>query len=399
MDHVADSRPEEPRDAKKITWKFPLRRFAIRGIKGTLALLILEYLVLPQLAGVRKSLHVLADANFAWIGTGFILELAALVAYAKLTQSVLPNGHIKLSKIFKIDLVSLAFSHVIPAGSAGGTGVSLRLFSTSGVRATDAGFAIALQGIGSAVVLNIILWLALLVSIPLRGFNPLYAIAAGLGVLVVGAFFVLVILFTRGEERVARLLNTITAKIKFIPRDRVLAILARVAGRIGELGSHPELLRSAIIYASLNWLLDAASLWAFMAAFGYFVSPDALLVSYGLANVLAAIPITPGGLGVIEGVLTSTLVGFGSPRAIAILGVIGYRLVNFWLPIPTGGLLYLSMKRKAPFGPQMDEGPAPGGAPGGIQGLQARTVALGSRLLEGLGLRIPPANPRRINQN
>jgi len=45
-----------------------------------------------------------------------------------------------------------------------------------------------------------------------------------------------------------------------------------------------------------------------------------LLVAFGLANVLAAIPITPGGLGVVEAVLTSTLVGFGTPSAVAILG-------------------------------------------------------------------------------
>src|SRR5205823_13011754 len=79
-----------------------------------------------------------------------------------------------------------------------------------------------------------------------------------------------------------------------------------------------------------------------VAAFGVRVSPDSLLVSYGLANVLAAIPITPGGLGVVEAILTSTLVGFGVPRGVAILGVIGYRLVNFWLPIPVGGVAYLS---------------------------------------------------------
>jgi hypothetical protein len=49
-------------------------------------------------------------------------------------------------------------------------------------------------------------------------------------------------------------------------------------------------------------------------------------------------------LGIVEGVLVPTLVGFGSPRGIAILGVITYRLVNFWLPIPVGALAYLSLR-------------------------------------------------------
>jgi hypothetical protein len=82
----------------------------------------------------------------------------------------------------------------------------------------------------------------------------------------------------------------------------------------------------------------------FVAAYGHAVSPVGLIVAFGLANVVAAIPITPGGLGVVEAVLTSTLVGFGTPRAAAVLGVLTYRLANFWLPIPLGGLAYVSLQ-------------------------------------------------------
>jgi hypothetical protein len=63
-----------------------------------------------------------------------------------------------------------------------------------------------------------------------------------------------------------------------------------------------------------------------------------------LANVLAVIPLTPGGLGVVEATLTSILVGFGTARGVATLGVVAYRLINFWLPIPLGGAAYLSLQ-------------------------------------------------------
>ncbi|MEA2461676.1 MAG: putative heme transporter, partial [Actinomycetota bacterium] len=96
--------------------------------------------------------------------------------------------------------------------------------------------------------------------------------------------------------------------------------------------------------ATTNWLLDAASLWVLVWAFGFRVGLDGLIVAYGLANVLAAVPITPGGLGVVEAVLTSSLVGFGAPRGVAILGVITYRLLNFWLPIPLGGIASVSLR-------------------------------------------------------
>ena len=95
--------------------------------------------------------------------------------------------------------------------------------------------------------------------------------------------------------------------------------------------------------------------------------PVDLLVAYGLANILAVIPITPSGLGVVEGVLIPTLVGFHVPKTTAILGVIGYRLINFWLPIPVGGASYLSLRWRGggrrtpslPRGPEASKAPLP----------------------------------------
>ena len=114
----------------------------------------------------------------------------------------------------------------------------------------------------------------------------------------------------------------------------------------------------------------------FVAAFGYRVGIDGLVVAFGLANVLAAIPITPGGLGVVEAVLTSALVGFGTPRGTAVLGVVVYRLVNFWLPIPIGGLAYLSLK----VGPARSTGGTGDGVAAGGGGLH-----LGRSRPEGVG--------------
>ncbi|MHB1088502.1 MAG: lysylphosphatidylglycerol synthase transmembrane domain-containing protein, partial [Acidimicrobiales bacterium] len=86
-----------------------------------------------------------------------------------------------------------------------------------------------------------------------------------------------------------------------------------------------------------------------------------LLVAYGLANIFAAIPITPAGLGVIEGLLIPTLQGFGVPYSQAILAVLAYRLVNFWIPIPIGGVAYASLQWRRPpkAAPANETGPSP----------------------------------------
>ena len=67
-------------------------------------------------------------------------------------------------------------------------------------------------------------------------------------------------------------------------------------------------------------------------------------MAFGLANVMAVIPITPGGLGIVEGIYIPTLVGFGLTRQTATLGVAAYRLAQFWFPIVFGGLIYASLR-------------------------------------------------------
>lgn len=316
-----------------------------RVVKILLFLLVFEYLVVPQIAGTRKAVDLLGKVNLFYLLAGVALEGAAVVAYTQLTRTVLPKkSSPSRFTLLRIQLATLSVSHVVPGGSAVGTSLGYRLLTQAGVDGADAGFALATQGLGSAVVLNAMLWLALVISIPLNGFNPLYVSAAIVGALLIGGFSLLIILLTRGEQRAANILMSLAERTPLIDGEAVGRLVHRLAGRLRELGADRRLLVRAIGWATANWLLDAASLWVFVAAFGHRVRLDGLLVSFGLANVLAAIPVTPGGLGVVETVLTSSLVGFGTPRGVALFGVLSYRLVNFWLPIPLGGLAYLSLQ-------------------------------------------------------
>jgi uncharacterized protein (TIRG00374 family) len=308
-------------------------------------LLVVEYLVIPQLAGARRSLSTLANVDVALLAAALLAEVGAVLSYAQLTRSVLPRDSAPtLFRTTQIQLATLAVSHLVPGGAAAGSGLGIKLLADEGVSGEDAGFGITVQSLGSAAVLNVMLWVALVASIPLRGYNPLYATAAAVGAVILGAFFALVVGLTRGEQRAARFLRAVARKAPFLNEDRVHRAVHRVASRLRTMLADRSLLMRAIGWAAANWLFDAGCLWIFLAAFGTVVDPVSLLVAYGLANVLAAIPITPGGLGVVEAVLSASLIGFGVPRAVALVGVIAYRLLNFWLPIPVGALAYGSLR-------------------------------------------------------
>jgi len=212
-----------------------------------------------------------------------------------------------------------------------------------GLRCT-AGFGLATQGVGSAVVLNGIFWLALVISIPLRGFHLLYAIAAVAGVLLIGAFAGTVLLITRGQTRAMVVVEALARHMPLVNPETVSSLLQKLADRVHILLADRALLRHAILWAALNWLLDASCLWVCLLAFHHYLNPIDLFVAYGVGNVLAAIPLTPGGLGTVEVAVGALLRGFGVPTLIAAFAVLGWRLFNFWLPIPAGGGCYLSLR-------------------------------------------------------
>jgi glycosyltransferase 2 family protein len=91
------------------------------------------------------------------------------------------------------------------------------------------------------------------------------------------------------------------------------------------------------------WAFDALCLILMFEAMGVPASPLVLLVAYGVATTIATIPLTPGGIGVFETTMLATLVllGVGSEATIPILG---YRVFNFWLPIPLAAVFYPTLR-------------------------------------------------------
>jgi uncharacterized protein (TIRG00374 family) len=323
-----------------------------------LVFLFVFYVALPLLASHRSEVSALSHIHVQYLALGVVLEIGALAAYTQLTHAVLPPDGPKRFRLFRINMSTLALSHVSPGGTAPGAALGYRLLTQSGVSGADTGFALGTQGIGSAVVLNVLFWIALVAFLLVHGFHAptshsgqsstsgsvLVIVAAAVGVVLMGAFGALFYLLTRGQERAEALARRLALRLRLRHPDRQVALVRRLAERFGLLMDDRPLLYRALGWATANWVLDAASLWVFVAAFSHFISPVDLMVAYGLANILAAIPITPGGLGVVEFVLVAMLTGFGPTAGQALSGVLAYRAVNFWLPIPFGGLAYASLE-------------------------------------------------------
>ena len=321
------------------------RKVWMRTLKTVGTAVVIYFFVLPLIPGFRKALDDLLDVDRSMLLLGIGLEFVALLCYSLLTRAALgPEGEkLTVMRLFRIQLSTKALGSIMPAGSAASSALGYRLLTLSGVHGPDAGFALATAGIGSAVVLNLILWFGLIISVPFRGVNALYGFAAIVGIILMLIASALIFGLVEGQGRAERAVRWLARHIR-LDADRVSEVIRHLGNRLEGLIADRQLLVRVVVWASANWLFDMAAVYVFLRAFGGNLAIDGLIVAFGLANVMAVVPITPGGLGIIEGIYIPTIVGFGLSRSVATVGILAYRLAQFWLPIVIGAGCYLSLR-------------------------------------------------------
>jgi uncharacterized protein (TIRG00374 family) len=72
-----------------------------------------------------------------------------------------------------------------------------------------------------------------------------------------------------------------------------------------------------------------------------------VLLAYAAAGILALVPITPGGLGIVEASLSGLLVLAGVPGSEAFVATLAYRLAS-WLSLLAGLVAYALFRRRYP---------------------------------------------------
>jgi uncharacterized protein (TIRG00374 family) len=100
-----------------------------------------------------------------------------------------------------------------------------------------------------------------------------------------------------------------------------------------------------------RWTFDYLTLLGALTAIGSHPRPGLVLLAFCGAQVLAQIPITPGGLGFVEAGLTAMLALAGVKAGDAVLATFAYRLFSYWMPLPLG-LVGMALAPRATLAPR-----------------------------------------------
>ena len=88
-------------------------------------------------------------------------------------------------------------------------------------------------------------------------------------------------------------------------------------------------------YPALQMLL----MWSCLAVLQVHVNMGAVFAAYAVERLLTLVPITPGGVGLVETAATATLVGFGADPVGAAAGIVLFRVFSYLLEIPLGAMV------------------------------------------------------------
>jgi uncharacterized protein (TIRG00374 family) len=322
-------------------------RWIVHGVMFV-ALTAGVFVLLPRLGGLSRDAAGLRHARPAFVAAAIVAQAISLGSYALLYRRVLASlgARVPFRLTANVTLATFLVSHVTPFGSATGTLLNVTALETEGVAAATTGEAIGLTSLVSTVALITLFGIGFVATAGrhlARGYLVTVGIALALVVLVLAMALVLGAhpdIAASAARRVARMARRVRPSIdpeKVARTSKRLVSLARSAltGRA---------FFASFGFASADLLFDLLSLDLMFVAFRYQPGFGPLAVAYAAANIASAIPITPGGLGVVEVTLVAITAGFGAPRATAVLAVLGYRVVNYWLPLLPGAVAYLRLR-------------------------------------------------------
>ena len=314
----------------------PPRRRIVRTVFWLAITGVSLYLVAPSVIDVLGSWEDLDQLSPAWLALMLVLQTGALVCLWAL-QYLAMRGP-RFSAVVSSQLAGNALAKVAPGGGAMGAALQYRMLVQAGL---DRPQAVAGLTATNLMVFAAVLAMPLLAvpAIVRGGVNRdlLHATAVGAAVFValfaVGA---VLIAFDGVLRWVGRAIQNVRNRVRrhSEPLRRLPERLLRERDRIvGTLGPR---WKRALAATSGRWALDYATLLAALAAVGSQPRPSLVLLAFCAAQILAQIPITPGGLGFVEAGLTAMLALAGVSAGAAVLATFAYRLFSYWLPLPVG---------------------------------------------------------------
>ena len=296
---------------------------------------------------LASAWRLVEHAQWWWFGGAIGFELLSMVLFAALQRSLLRWGGVDMARrdLVEITLAANSVAVSFPGGAAFAARWTYGQLRRRGAETVLAVWTVLVAGALASFALFVILAAGAFVAGNTGPVASLRALAAALALIPV-AIGVSALLIRRSRT-VHAWATELVDHVDHHPHGHAVVHAARefFEGLRAVQPSWAGWVR-AFALASGNWVANMACLIAALLTIHGHVPWRGILVVYGLTQLAALLPLTPGGLAVVEGSLTALLIAYGVANSTAVAATLLYRVVGFWAPVPVGWALYVVLTRR-----------------------------------------------------
>jgi uncharacterized protein (TIRG00374 family) len=300
--------------------------------------------VLPQIANYGAVWGTIRDLTWEQLVLLALATLLNIATFAPSFMATLPGlGFLRASVLTQ---ASTASTYLAPGGAAVGVALAYAMLRAWGFEPAAVTLAVALTGAWNQMFMLAAPAVALALLTLAGGSNALLRSVALIGLAVFVVAFVAFVAALSGE-RVARWVGDLSARVanwglRRIRRSAVVwsgeSLVAFRRDAIGLLRRRWWALTLATVAGQLSVFLVLLTCLRTLGVSSHEVTLTEAFAAWTLVRLLGSLPITPGGIGIVELGLTGALVGFGGDNDGVVASVLLYRVLTV-LPTLALGLV------------------------------------------------------------
>jgi len=332
----------EEQQHRPIRWKALVKRSIGIALTG-----VVLYFVAPSVLAVLHSWPRLATLNLLWFIPAVVAEGAHFACTFALQRIALRTK--AWFAVITAQLSGNAISLIVPGGAAAGAAVQFRMLGTAGMDASESvsGLtAFSFLGIGGLLALPVFVLPVVIFGAPVASDLSHAAWVGAIGFVLFTGFGAIVMAFDAPLLWAGRVAQTV--------RNRVVKKRKPIEGLPERLLEQRNVIRvvlgqrwwQATLLSVGRLVFDYLCLLFCVRAVGAHPRPSLILLAYAVAGVIGLIPITPGGIGVVEAGLAGFLALAGLDGAQAVLATLAYRMASYWLPMLAGPIAYGAFRHR-----------------------------------------------------
>nr|ADE10240.1 putative membrane protein [Actinoplanes liguriensis] len=277
-----------------------------------------------------EFLDALRAADWRWAALAVGAGVLSQIAYAEQQRRLLAAFGVRVParRAIAMTYVRSALSMALPAGSAASAAYAFQVYRRHGATAAISATATLISTVVTVMSLGL-----------------LYAATWSLTATVVAGLAVLLLWIYRTVRGPVPARAGVPRRLRVAPIARLLQRPAVAQALRGARSVPARTWLTVTLAGVINWLLDMACLLLAADALHAGLGWSRLALIYLAVQVVRQIPLTPGGIGLIETSMLAGLIAAGAPQVTAAGIVLIYRLISFWLILPSGLAAHLTLRR------------------------------------------------------